>query len=68
MRKRLSVEQMGIGVRLVLWGPAFVLVGAFSLTDGHPILGSLLMLLGALSFAISFYRLRENERASKGDR
>ena len=68
MHKELSGNQMAISVRLVLMGPVVVFLGVISLADGHVILGSLLMALGMLSFIVSLYRLRENERDAKSDR
>ena len=68
MRKELSGNQMGISVRLVLAGPVVVFLGLISLADGDAIVASLLMALGTLSFIVSLYRLRENERAAKSHR
>lgn len=68
MPSRLSGGQMALGVRLLFMGPFVCVVGAIAAAEGDPLLGSVLIGLGVLSFVIAFYRLRQNERAAKSDR
>jgi Flp pilus assembly protein TadB len=57
--------QTVFSLRALIMGPLLVIVGALSVGD-FPLLGTTLIVLGVVLVPVVIWRLRRNERATRG--